>query len=136
MAGFLRFARGAWKPWMTRHWDLLPVTARTFCVCRRCDGHFRQFVHPFTARPLIYLAHRILQARDMVVDWPRWYGDASTRNSFFSPISFWLCEIHAPQQTQRDVAFAWGVRYSPRLFPRQRACLQLLVESLKHASTR
>ncbi|RNC45416.1 hypothetical protein TcCL_NonESM04842 [Trypanosoma cruzi] len=83
MAGFLRFARGAWKPWMARHWDLLPATARTFCVCRRCDGHFRQFVHPFTARPLIYLAHRIPQARDMVVDWSRWYGDASTRNSFF-----------------------------------------------------
>ncbi|RNC34521.1 hypothetical protein TcCL_Unassigned02679 [Trypanosoma cruzi] len=77
-------ARGTWEPWMTRHWDLLPATARTFCVCRRCGGHFRLLVHPFTARPLIYLAHRIPQARDMVVDWPRWYEEASTRNSFFS----------------------------------------------------
>ncbi|RNC42191.1 hypothetical protein TcCL_NonESM08224 [Trypanosoma cruzi] len=33
MAGFLMCARGAWEPWMTRHWDLLPVTACKFlCV--------------------------------------------------------------------------------------------------------
>ncbi|RNC45487.1 hypothetical protein TcCL_NonESM04735 [Trypanosoma cruzi] len=107
-----------------------------FCVCRRCDGHFRQFTHPFTALPLIYLAHRLPQARDVVADWPRWYGDASTRNSFFFPIPLWPCEIHAPQQTQSGVVLAWRVRYSPRLFPRQRASMRLLVESWKHASTR
>ncbi|RNC32220.1 hypothetical protein TcCL_Unassigned05192 [Trypanosoma cruzi] len=32
MAGSLGCARGTWEPWMTRHWDSLPVTARTF-VC-------------------------------------------------------------------------------------------------------
>ncbi|RNC38590.1 hypothetical protein TcCL_NonESM12150 [Trypanosoma cruzi] len=136
MAGFLRCARGAWEPWMLRHWDSLPATARVFCVCRRCDGHFRQFAHPFTARPLIYLAHRIPQARDIVADWPLWYGDAYTRNSSFLNISLRLCKFHAPQQIQRGVVLAWRVRYPPSLFPRQRACLHLLVEPWKHASTR
>ncbi|RNC36824.1 hypothetical protein TcCL_Unassigned00189 [Trypanosoma cruzi] len=135
MAGSLMCARGTWEPSMPRHWDLLPVTARTFCVCRRCDSHFRQFAHPFTARPLIYLAHRIPPARNIVEDWPRWYEDASTRNSFLFPISFWPCEIHAPQQIQRGVALAWRVRNSPRLFSRQRARLHLLVEPWKHANT-
>ncbi|RNC54421.1 hypothetical protein TcCL_ESM08169 [Trypanosoma cruzi] len=121
---------------MTRHWDLLPVTARTSCVCRRCDSHFRQFAHPFTARPLIYLAHRIPQARDIVADWPRWYGDAYTRNFLLFQTSLWPCEIHAPQQIQRGLVLAWSVRYSPRLFPRQRATMHLLVEPWKHASTR
>ncbi|PWU90097.1 hypothetical protein C4B63_53g22 [Trypanosoma cruzi] len=133
MAGFLGFARGNWKLWMPRHWDLLPVTARTFCVCRRCDGHFRQFAHPFTARPLIYLAHRIPQARDVVVDWPRWYGEVSTRNSFFSPISFRLCEIHALQQIQRDVALAWRVRYSSRHF---HGSMRVCIFSSNRGSTR
>ncbi|RNC32895.1 hypothetical protein TcCL_Unassigned04457 [Trypanosoma cruzi] len=73
MAGFLRCARGTWEPWMTRRWDSLPATARTFCVCRRCDGRLRQFARSFTARPLIYLANTISQARDIVADWPRWY---------------------------------------------------------------
>ncbi|EKF31519.1 hypothetical protein MOQ_004642 [Trypanosoma cruzi marinkellei] len=44
-------ARGTWEPWMTQHWGSLPVTARTFCVSRRCDGHFEQLAHPFTPRP-------------------------------------------------------------------------------------
>ncbi|RNC55331.1 hypothetical protein TcCL_ESM07195 [Trypanosoma cruzi] len=107
-----------------------------FCVCRRCDSHFRLLAHPFTALPLIQLAHPIPQARDIVADWPRWYGDAHTRNSFFSPISLRPCEVHAPQQMQRDVVLAWRVRYLPRLFPRQRAFMHLLVEPWKHASTR
>ncbi|RNC32142.1 hypothetical protein TcCL_Unassigned05276 [Trypanosoma cruzi] len=73
MAGFLRCARGTWGTWMTRRWDLLPVKARTFCVCRRCDGRFRPFAHPFTARPLIYLANPISQARKSAAYWPCWY---------------------------------------------------------------
>ncbi|RNC59174.1 hypothetical protein TcCL_ESM03242 [Trypanosoma cruzi] len=32
MAGSLRCARGTWERWMTRHWDSLPATTRTF-VC-------------------------------------------------------------------------------------------------------
>ncbi|RNC53461.1 hypothetical protein TcCL_ESM09200 [Trypanosoma cruzi] len=58
---------------MTRRWDLLPVTARTFFVCRRCDGRFRQFARSFTARPLIYLANPISQARKSAAYWPCWY---------------------------------------------------------------
>ncbi|RNC35858.1 hypothetical protein TcCL_Unassigned01233 [Trypanosoma cruzi] len=52
------------------------------------------------------------------------------------PIPLWPCEIHAPQQAQSGVVLARRVRYSPRLFPRQRASMRLLVESWKHASTR
>ncbi|RNC33604.1 hypothetical protein TcCL_Unassigned03685 [Trypanosoma cruzi] len=58
------------------------------------------------------------------------------RGILLFPIPLWPCEIYAPQQIQRSVVLARRVRYSPRLFPRQRASMRLLVESWKHASTR
>ncbi|RNC47970.1 hypothetical protein TcCL_NonESM02071 [Trypanosoma cruzi] len=120
---------------MTRRWDLLPVKARVFCVCRRCDGRFRQPAHPFTARPLIYLANPISQARKSAAYWPRWYEEACTSTLVILRTSIRPCEIHAPQQIQRGVVLAQRVRYTPRIFPRRRACMHLFAESWKHAST-
>ncbi|RNC54165.1 hypothetical protein TcCL_ESM08446 [Trypanosoma cruzi] len=135
MAGFLRCARGTWEPCMTRRWDSLPATARTFCVCRRCDGCFRQFARSFTARLLIYLANPISQARDIVAYWPRWYEEAYTSTLVILRTSIRPCEIHAPQQIQSGVVLAQRVRYTPRLLPRLRACMHLFAEPWKHAST-
>ncbi|EKF29514.1 hypothetical protein MOQ_006700 [Trypanosoma cruzi marinkellei] len=86
-----------------------------FCVCRRCDGDFRQFAHSFTARPFDLFGTPHSAGRGYRCGLATLVWGACTRNSLFFPIPLWPCEVHAPQQTQRGVVLSWRVRYSPRL---------------------
>ncbi|RNC36968.1 hypothetical protein TcCL_Unassigned00049 [Trypanosoma cruzi] len=55
MAGSLGCARGTWEPWMTRHWDLLPVTARNF-VCAGSVTAASGNLHISLQRGLLFVA--------------------------------------------------------------------------------
>ncbi|RNF06618.1 hypothetical protein TcG_10303 [Trypanosoma cruzi] len=120
---------------MTRHWDLLPVTARKFLCVQE------------VWRPIPAICTFLYGAAFNLIGTPHSTGKGYCcglatlvqgclhEEFLFFKISYGRAKF-MHHSRYRGVVLAWRVQYSPRLFPRQRASMRLLVESWKHASTR